>query len=668
MISTHDERKHESLEAKLPENTDVIFVGAGPIGLATAIGLKSLDPHLSIVMAERYEEYQRKHNLIMDPTHLEMFMKATGTEHIKILSDLLADLKKNPRIRTNKLEEALKKVAKQKDVEIIQHKVSKQDLEHLSESKEHSLIVGADGTHSAVSENLFPEDNQIKHEFDFVLQLRYDIVNEEKPQPLKSMAFFQQMARDGMIANEYVGKTENKVTPVTMQMMISKEEYKLLEQYTSKKPLKFDHKNIPKLPKRLSEFVGRYLVKTLQQKSVQLSDIKISVNEAPATHAKKLVHKTSTGAPALLVGDAALGLSYFKGLNAGFESLATLFTLTGPSLESGLKDNKEAFNNALLKYQQWFLNSFAPRKVKEVESYSTWRINAAWNLMRTLRFTKLSSRVEHDNDPKYLIADYLNRQATAAAGKKINWDPYPHRPYNPEISLWTLDFIPYEYSVKKTIKIFTDYFTPYKAFSFQFKRDLRQPLADLALMGIGVVKFFGGIIALQPKFIGDGTLSFIRGALSLVTLGWLIKPFTKIIATAVIGPHKIEENDGLQLLVKKGRLLLDSKENDFQILVQHPKNKDSLVLQETKEAKLSVENITRVKHICFDINRKFNNSLKKGQLTAVSEIKEIEQFNIMREGSVKSDFESYFSLFAKKPEINPSQDNRVTASVRKKTR
>ncbi|HEX2548943.1 MAG TPA: hypothetical protein VHM20_03880, partial [Gammaproteobacteria bacterium] len=469
-------------------------------------------------------------------------------------------------------------------------------------------------------------DNQIKYEFDYVLQLRYEIESKEKPEPLDQIALFQQMAQQGMIANEYVGHTENQKTPVTMQMMISKQEFEeLKDRATSKNPIVFDDKNIPELPKRLSQFVNLYLKKTLQKKSehATLHDIRISVNEAPATHAKEIVD-IRQNILKLLVGDAALGLSYFKGLNAGLEASAKLFSYIAPILKNGgLKKNKNAFQSALLRYQEWFLDDFAPKKVKEVAQYSTWQINGAWNLMRSLRFSKVSSFIEYDHDPKYLIADHLNRQAQKE-GVAIHLNPYPHRPYDPEIRIWELGYVPLDYSSKKIKKIFTDYATPYKAAPFQLTRELQKPLADTALSLIGLGKLVGGMVTLDPKTMEDGAASFARGALGLATFpaAWIIKPITKGISTAIFGYQKIEENTGIQELVQKGKNLLH------------------------KESDLSVEETIRIKHICFDLNRKFNTSIKKGQATDIKQMEEFRQINILRESTDKRQFEKYFSLFA----------------------
>src|SRR5690242_9248184 len=93
------------------DNKTVVIVGGGPIGLAHAWGLKKLNKNLNIIVKEKYQEYQRKHTLIMKPTSLEALMKATHTLEDPILSGLLKRLKKDPHIRTNELEKIFKDMA-----------------------------------------------------------------------------------------------------------------------------------------------------------------------------------------------------------------------------------------------------------------------------------------------------------------------------------------------------------------------------------------------------------------------------------------------------------------------------------------------------------------------------------------------------------------------------
>ena len=44
-------------------NPDVVIVGAGPVGLWTAVQIKLLRPHNTVLILEKYKEYQRKHLL-----------------------------------------------------------------------------------------------------------------------------------------------------------------------------------------------------------------------------------------------------------------------------------------------------------------------------------------------------------------------------------------------------------------------------------------------------------------------------------------------------------------------------------------------------------------------------------------------------------------------------
>src|SRR6478672_8952045 len=78
---------------------DIIFIGAGPVGLFTAIQTKLYDPNLDVVMFEKHAEYQRKHVLLIDKTSY------VGSHQDQRFQEILAELI-GP-VRTNKLEEQL---------------------------------------------------------------------------------------------------------------------------------------------------------------------------------------------------------------------------------------------------------------------------------------------------------------------------------------------------------------------------------------------------------------------------------------------------------------------------------------------------------------------------------------------------------------------------------
>ncbi len=62
------------------EKADVVFVGAGPVGLWTAVQLKLASPQTNVLMLEKYIEYQRSHVLKVDPASFKV-----GTQHLCIL-------------------------------------------------------------------------------------------------------------------------------------------------------------------------------------------------------------------------------------------------------------------------------------------------------------------------------------------------------------------------------------------------------------------------------------------------------------------------------------------------------------------------------------------------------------------------------------------------------
>ncbi|KTD23247.1 hypothetical protein [Legionella londiniensis] len=268
--------------------------------------------------------------------------------------------------------------------------------------------------------------NTVKREFDFVLQFRFEIEGEAPAIPLPTLVRFMQ--NYGLTCDEYVGKTDAQgKTPITFQMMISKEHYQILEKFAkSGNPVKpfsgTDEERMAQVPEILMQQLKGYLGLRLRHFTgeddiVALDKATISVNEAPATFAKE-VYKKVNDRRVLLLGDAGLGLSYFKGINAGFEASAKAF----PHL---LKDAKESDTGLKDEYKDWFENTYAPQKVNEVRDYSVFRIGLLVRFFKTLQFIFRSDLLMRGETAEKTVDLYLGhlKAVRAEQDKMVTFIP-----------------------------------------------------------------------------------------------------------------------------------------------------------------------------------------------------------------------------------------------------
>ncbi len=646
-------------------NTDVLVIGAGPIGLVHAWGMKYLNPELNIVVLEKYATYQRTHTLLMQPEQLKAIMKATGSEHHPTLVALLKQLETNPHIRIKTLQDIFTKLAGDSGVIINQnHEVIQDSIEDMinQEYPNTRLIIGADGVHSVVNQSLFPKQNQVKYELDFVLQLRFEINGKEKPEGIKKSTLSHPMTRKGLIATETVGAFADGKTPVALSIIISKEDFLKLQTATSKNPLKpysklkspLDRQKEPKLPAHLNSFIKQYLLSKIKDtnasadQQIDRESITLSVNQSPVSYSKEIIQKHGQ-AGVMLVGDAALGLSYFKGLNAGLEASAKFLTTLSSAIKSSLKD-KQAMDRQLKQYQTWFLKDFTPKKVKEVRDYSFWQVKFFVRIINFIKGLSTASVVDTEEDQNHLISGYFDYFSNNHLGK---WYPFPHRDYDP-VNFGQFDYVPLIHTFKKIIKIFVDYVKPYKSKQHMIQ-DFKQPLVGIANFFIGLGKIIYGILFLNPWILADGILSVQRGAIELVTtpLTWLLKPITRGIATLIHGGYKkIEENRGMQNLAKYAH---NSVKNHL-----CSTDENILDIDKSRYALLAV---------CHDMHRKFDKSVKRGQASALQAEEHARYTEIQADYMPdQQKLIHYFSLFLPKQEklskVNNDQQANLAAGSR----
>lgn len=635
--------KDEAVSIPQQEKANVVIVGGGPIGLVQAWGIKKLNPDLKVVVLEKYEEFQRKHTLVMQYKQLEALMNATDTLNDPVLQALRDQLRNSPNIRTNVLQETFKDLARGLGVEIKIEEVKSETIDEQLLRYNPELIIGADGTHSIVNEQLFPKDNQIKYEIDYAMQLRLEIDGDAENNLEQTVQFYQRLAYHGLIATEQIGRLDLNTgkTPVTVQIIIPKEDYDILNSLevkpNAKNPIKpfANGLELREIPANLQIFINSYLYERLKVSGSKINpeSIRISVNELPAskvretyTHYKS--QSKNTDVFVSLNGDSALGLSYFKGLNAGLEASAKFLSFMRDAIQEGLTD-KSSIAKGLSDYQLWF-SPYADKKVDEVKLYSTLKIRSSMKVIKEVRLSKSMSAYKPEIDKKPLIDAYYHLLARAAPGDIVEFRPYPHRSYDPDIQLGQLGYIPIRYTLKKIGKIFIDFFKPYKS-TYQLVDDFKQPVTGIINISVGIFKIVAGLITLNSQQGMDGSMNLTRGIIELVMtpLTYFIKPITRSLITAFSTSKRIEDNDGIKNLLKQGENIMQGQDPNEE---------------------LSFARVERILGICNDLHRKLDKAIKRGQNTNINTSSEqhyIKELTSKSEKGLSRDkVKQYFALFS----------------------
>lgn len=515
-------------------------------------------------------------------------------------------------------------------------------------------------------------ENSEKREFDFVMQLRIEVEGDVEPIPFPTL--MRMMQNYGTTADEYVGKkNENGMTPITFQLMITKEQFKILEAQAKSgdpiRPFSGTDKKAEVIPTILQQQITGYLGLRLrhftkEEEIVRIDTATISVNEAPATYAKEVTKRLDDGTEpdVVVVGDASLGLSYFKGINAAFEASANL-------LEEISKPHAER-QQGLNDYNTWFKEIYAPSKVDEVKFYSNYVINATVGLFKTLKFIFTSDFLMRADVAERTVDLYRGHMAHVNNIRQQQGD-------NPEVNLpkWQNAYEHNGRSLENVLtfraensskalnnvgKNFIDMGKPYKS-SFYFFRDLLAPARalyqatvgglqiatalpiELVNAGIGMVS--PGKYQSRSQILGDCGNAFLDRlgeGISRVLLAaslaatTLLMPF-KLISRGALTfdkwyqgkPMLIEENKGIKKLVKQSDEILDLHEKSS--------------IEDTQQ--LHADSSVKLHALSIDVHRKFNKSAERGQQTKVTSEQEQELFKkCLNSGNVQ-EYKAYIDLF-----------------------
>jgi 2-polyprenyl-6-methoxyphenol hydroxylase-like FAD-dependent oxidoreductase len=320
------------------KSADVVFCGAGPTGLFCAIQAKLRNPSLNIAMLEKNCEYKRKFTLQLTSNAFE------GMKHDARLDGMLTKLLAVPsfskfsgkkHVSLVELENGLKEVAKEKGISILHRQVNEEVLEHLQEDFPRARIfIGSDGSHSIVREIIFREAKvENRKPLQHLLQAKFSVDSNRKLGYL-----LQDRARSSAktYCQEHVGA---KSTPegdnlVTVNFFCTQKEYDAFKKggYSFANPLHMSCKSKGKEEEGIREAKNRVAewlkcrAKTYPDEKIT-SEVQLTITELSSYSAKKVVScKLLHGRLSIwtLVGDAALGVPFFRSLHSGFQCAAKL--------------------------------------------------------------------------------------------------------------------------------------------------------------------------------------------------------------------------------------------------------------------------------------------------------------------------------------------------------
>jgi len=313
------------------DSQKVIIIGAGPVGLWTAIQIKQRSNNIQVKIYEKYRVYQRIHGLKINTANLHS--PHNGQKLKEWIKDLQkgSDQTKTAFISTKDLEDKLLEVAKDLGIEIVYEAINTEErLDALSD--ECDILIGADGSHSFVRETAFADIQLKKKDLKFIIELKFQIhsgVETESGNLLfdKVKELYPTEKILNFLVEEHIGETRDggKTKPATLRLFVDQTTYDQLGEVSFKKPklLKDDWNTLPIKVKE--DILKWFAVKQLTEKVInfQPEDCAITKLTISAYRSAK-VYENKESRNVVLIGDAAGGVPYFKALNIALKTSTSL--------------------------------------------------------------------------------------------------------------------------------------------------------------------------------------------------------------------------------------------------------------------------------------------------------------------------------------------------------
>ena len=305
---------------------DVVIVGGGPVGLWTAIQIKKRDPSMDVQVYERHTEYQRSHVLRLENFSMLVYSKNSSDPHERAFfkaiigedsaddTNLSAAFKKTMGvkfIRTNDLEAALKAYAAALNIKVTHARVK--DPEALMQQHpECRLFVAADGARSHMRAQLLDKDAVKYAPLQYVVEVKYEARGNVNDLDIKHRT----NSKLKHLATEYIGEEKDGITPVTLRFFVDKQTFDNFPVAGFSDALKLGDG-------RIAADMAQDIATYMQARKERAGEIfkpgseKISKVALSLYAADKFALMKEADRAWFFVGDAAMGVPYFRALNSG---------------------------------------------------------------------------------------------------------------------------------------------------------------------------------------------------------------------------------------------------------------------------------------------------------------------------------------------------------------
>lgn len=284
--------------------TDVIFIGAGPIGLLGAIQLKLLFPEKQILMFEKYEVPVRNHAMYVEHSSFEGMDRSQG------FGEILDSI--SSKIKISDLEKKLREYATSIGI-----KIRYQEIKDFNELKKHypdtEYFVGSGGLRGIIHPQVFDSENQINEPIRYAVEVKYNATGATRSLN-KITETPGVLAYTKHVVSEYVGHLKEGQTPISLRVFIDEPTYQKMKGATFKTPYTLLDKD--KIPADLYKTITTYLQgrkhlanEVITENSLKISTITLSI------YASKDFCKKIDGKTIFQIGEEGFACPFYRSFN-----------------------------------------------------------------------------------------------------------------------------------------------------------------------------------------------------------------------------------------------------------------------------------------------------------------------------------------------------------------